>query len=256
VKWGGSIITDKTVPKTPRLDVIQRLAEELKNVFPNYAILLGHGSGSFGHWAVVHAKDLRSTNPKQYAAFVHSVAAELNHIVVKTLVDAGLPAFHFPPSSIIFSRDDFPSRLCVGALKDVLSSGYLPVTYGDAVTDAKRGGTIFSTERVFNVLAPVLKPKRIVLISDVNGVYTADPHNDPNAEVIPEITPENFEEIRDALGGSHGVDVTGGMLSKVESMLALVRTSPWLESVIITSADPGNMERAIRGERVGTTIHR
>jgi isopentenyl phosphate kinase len=254
VKWGGSIITDKSAVKKPRIDVIRRLGEELRTALPEYNILLGHGSGSFGHWAAKSAESLKDKNPKQYAAYVHSVAAELNHIVVSELVNLGIPAFHVPPSAIIFSKDDYPTRLCTGALREMLRNGYLPVTYGDAVPDGVRGGTIFSTERVFYTLNPILKPKRIVLISDVNGVYTADPHDDPNAKIIPEITPKNFEEIRDALGGSKTVDVTGGMLAKVETMLATVRTSPWLESVVITSAEPGSMLRAIRGEHVGTII--
>jgi len=255
IKWGGSIITDKTAVRKADIDTIRRLGRELKPLLGNYGVLLGHGSGSFGHWAAKEYAHLKRSDSKEYAARVHAVAAELNHIVVSELLDLGIPAFHFPPSAIIFANDDHPSRLCFGALTEVLHRGYLPVTYGDAIPDAKRGGTIFSTERVFFVMNPVFKPKRIVLITSVDGVFTADPLKDPDAERIPEITPENFEDIRGALGGAHGVDVTGGMLSKVETMLALVQTSPWLDSVVITSAEPGHMERAVKGKRVGTIIH-
>ncbi len=254
VKWGGSIITDKNRPLTPNTAMISRLAAELKPLLSEYSILLGHGSGSFGHWAAREFAKLKDKNPQLYAVKVHAVAARLNQIVVDTLADHDLPAFQFPPSAIIFSRDDNPSRLCLGALGEVLRAAYLPVTYGDAVPDAKRGGTIFSTERVFFTLNSSLKPRRIVLITSVDGVYTADPLKDPNAERIPEITPENFPNIRKSLGGSHGIDVTGGMLSKVETMLALVRTSPWLESVVITSAEKGHMSAAINGKPVGTVI--
>ncbi len=254
MKWGGSIITDKNRPLSPNRDAVSALALELKQLLSEYSILLGHGSGSFGHWAAREFAPLKKNDPKLYAAKVHAVAARLNQIVVDILVDHDLPAFQFPPSAIIFSRDDNPSRLCLGALGEVLRAGYLPVTYGDAVPDARRGGSIFSTERVFFTLNSSMKPKRIVLVTSVDGVYTADPMKDPNAERIPEITPENFRDIRAALGGSHGIDVTGGMLSKVETMLALVQTSPWLDSVVITSAEKGHMSTAIRGKRVGTVI--
>jgi len=254
VKWGGSIITDKSKPLTPDIGRISALADELAPLLGDYAVLLGHGSGSFGHWAAKAYEHMKLSDPRQYAANVHAVAARLNQIVVEQLVERGLPAFQFPPSAIIFSRDDRVSRLCVGALGDVIKSGFLPVTYGDAVPDEKRGGAIFSTERVFFALNGPLKPRRIVLVTSVDGVYTSDPFVDPDAERIPEITPANFPEVRDALGGSHGIDVTGGMLSKVETMLALVQTSPWLESVVITSAAAGNMAKAVRGERVGTVI--
>jgi len=236
------------------VDAISRLSVELKPLLSDYSILLGHGSGSFGHWAAREFAPLKKAHPRLYAAKVHAVAARLNQIVVDVLADHDLPVFQFPPSAIIFSHDDNPSRLCLGALGEVLRAGYLPVTYGDAVPDAKRGGSIFSTERVFFTLNSSLKPNRIVLVTSVDGVYTADPLKDPSAERIPEITPENFPEVRESLGGSHGIDVTGGMLSKVETMLALVKTSPWLDSVVITSAEKGHMSAAIEDKRVGTVI--
>lgn len=242
--------------KSANKDAIARLADELKPLLSDYMILLGHGSGSFGHWAAKTFEPVKRSDPRVYAARVHAVAAELNQIVTEILVEHDLPVFQFPPSAIFFTRDDYPSRLCLGALTEVLRAGYLPVTYGDVVPDKSLGGTIFSTERVFFTLNPIFKPERIVLITTVDGVFTADPLKDPDAERISEITPQNFEEIRNMLGGSNGLDVTGGMLSKVETMLNAVRSSPWLESVVITSAEPGNMERAVRGKKVGTVIHR
>lgn len=257
VKWGGAVITNKSGVKEPKVGIIRRLGRELRPLLDEYSILLGHGSGSFGHWAAVEYADLKRTNPALYAAKVHTVAAELNQIVVNELVSLGIPAISFPPSAIVYSRNDHPSRLCLGALTEVLRTGkYLPVTYGDAVADGDLGAAIYSTERVFFTLNPVFKPKRIVLVTSVDGVYTADPLKHENAERIPEITPDNFDEVRGAFGDPEGPDVTGGMLSKVETMLALVKTSPWLEEVIITSSEPGKMAAAIRGERVGTVIHR
>ena len=54
IKLGGSLITDKTRPYTPRLDVLQLLAYEIldaQRATPGLPIVLGHGSGSFGHTA-------------------------------------------------------------------------------------------------------------------------------------------------------------------------------------------------------------
>ena len=52
LKLGGSLITVKDQPHTPRLDVIERLAQEIaaaRSADPGLQILLGHGSGSYGH---------------------------------------------------------------------------------------------------------------------------------------------------------------------------------------------------------------
>ena len=54
LKLGGSLITDKDKPYTPRLDKLKELALEIKTVLdstPDLLLILGHGSGSFGHTA-------------------------------------------------------------------------------------------------------------------------------------------------------------------------------------------------------------
>jgi isopentenyl phosphate kinase len=54
LKLGGSLITVKSQPHTPRLEALERLGQEIAQARlhnPNLQILLGHGSGSFGHVA-------------------------------------------------------------------------------------------------------------------------------------------------------------------------------------------------------------
>ena len=54
LKLGGSLITDKDKPYTPRLDKLANLSLEIKTVLdsiPELVLILGHGSGSFGHIA-------------------------------------------------------------------------------------------------------------------------------------------------------------------------------------------------------------
>jgi len=52
LKLGGSLITEKSVWETARREVIERAAQEVKEAFEERAfqLLLGHGSGSFGHY--------------------------------------------------------------------------------------------------------------------------------------------------------------------------------------------------------------
>src|SRR5205814_667482 len=103
----------------------------------------------------------------------------------------------------------------VTPLQAALDHGLVPLVYGDVALDSQRGGTIISTETVFFYLAERLKPARIMLLGEVEGVY------DTNSAIIPHITPRNLESLAAVLGGSHGTDVTGGMASKVGSMVAL-----------------------------------
>jgi isopentenyl phosphate kinase len=91
----------------------------------------------------------------------------------------------------------------------------------------------------------------------VDGVFTGDPLKEPSTELIREITPANFPQIKSQLRGSHGYDVTGGMIAKVESMVALVRREPTIRVHIISALREGVIERALTQEDFaeGTMIH-
>ena len=67
-----------------------------------------------------------------------------------------------------------------------------------------------------------LDRKRIVILVGEAGVYTADPRADPRAERIAQINGANIAAVLRGTGGSHGVDVTGGMRAKVELSWRLV----------------------------------
>ena len=117
-----------------------------------------------------------------------------------------------------------------------------------------RGCTIASTEEIFERLAAPLQPVRIVLAGEVDGIFTADPLENPAAQRIAQITPADFAAVAAGLGGSHGVDVTGGMRAKVEQSLAMVRSHPDLAIVVCSGLDPASLVAAICGEAAGTRI--
>ncbi|MCB0233882.1 MAG: uridylate kinase, partial [Anaerolineae bacterium] len=116
-----------------------------------------------------------------------------------------------------------------------------------------RGGTIASTEELFGWLVPVLQPVRIVLAGVVDGVYSGDPMADPSADRIPVITPSSLPAIATKLGGSHGVDVTGGMLSKVSEMCRLVVAHPQMAVHLVSGQRAGAIVGALLGTDSGGT---
>ena len=150
-------------------------------------------------------------------AEVARVAAELNRLVVDALWEAGVPALRIQPSASARCRDGELLALDDRPLIAALEHGLAPVVHGDVALDDVRGGTIISTEEIFGWLAPRLRPQRVVLVGEVAGVLTADPSSGAKGEVIAEITPATLPLLAEALGGSRGVDVTGGMVAKVSS---------------------------------------
>lgn len=257
LKLGGSLVTDKSRPHTPRPVVLQRLAQEIaaaRRSSPALLLLLGHGSGSFGH---VPAKKYGTRNgvqtPEEWLGFaeVWQEAVALNRLVIDALVTAGLPAISFPPSASAIAEDGRVYSWDLAPLQAALEARLLPVVYGDTVFDRLRGGTILSTEDLFDYLAMQLHPKRILLAGLERGVWQDYP---ACTRLVSTITPENLPEVAPALGGSATTDVTGGMASKVQQSLALAERVPGLEVLIFSGEEPQALQEALSGKQVGTIV--
>ena len=85
-----------------------------------------------------------------------------------------------------------------------------------------------------------------------DGVFTSDPGKDSSAVHIPEITQESFPEIRNHLSASDGIDVTGGMIHKIEQALELARNGASVH--VINGNTPGNLKGSILGTKVRETV--
>eukprot|EP00741_Cyanophora_paradoxa_P001047 tig00000455_g1008.t1 len=195
--------------------------------------------------------------------------------------------------------------------RSCLSSRRVPCTHGDVALvpagpeselNPRAGHAVCSTESVFAALAPALRPELILLLGEVAGVFTGlppplplpplppgpvpprpsnagDPHRAAPGEepprLIERLTEAAWEAHRAGIGGSHGVDVTGGMADKVaklsaehrgraqvSSMFRLLQESdswgggaPRPRVFVAGGLDGANVLRALAGEAfVGTDI--
>jgi len=260
LKLGGSLITDKMREQTPRPDVIRRLAGEIRQAVdarPDLELLIGHGSGSYGHFVGRRYRTREGiVNDASWRGYAETgtIAARLNRQVADTLLEAGLPLLSVQPSASAMCRHGELLYLEARPITTALEKGLIPLVYGDVALDEARGCTIISTEEIFGYLARLLKPQRIVLAGVVDGVYDRDPLQDPAARPIGEISPANYAQVVQRLGGSHGVDVTGGMSSKVREMAALTRRVPGLVVHLITGEEPGRLCQVLLApEKAGGT---
>jgi isopentenyl phosphate kinase len=262
VKLGGSVITDKVRPETPRPGVIARLASEVGRAMiarPDLQLVLGHGSGSFGHMVARQYNTRQGVRTEaQWRGFaqVAAVAAQLNRIVTDAFLSAGVPVWALQPSASARCQEGELISLETVPMERALAAGLVPLVYGDVALDDALGGTIVSTEQVFVYLAHRLRPVCLILVGEVDGVFDRDPLHDPSARPVPEITPGNWSAVQAVLTGSHATDVTGGMLSKVEEMVALVQQLPGLTVQLISGHRAGALEVALSGpaEAVGGTV--
>ncbi|MDE3091971.1 MAG: isopentenyl phosphate kinase family protein, partial [Chloroflexota bacterium] len=261
LKLGGSAITDKTREATAREDVIRRVAHEIKQARdasqnPALSILIGHGSGSFGHFAAQKSGFGQRGNWRAYAE-TGAAAARLTRRVTDIFLAEDVPVVGMQPSASARCRDGELVELATSPIRAALVHNLVPLVYGDVAFDETREMAILSTEMIFAYLAPILKPSRIILAGIVDGVFNGDPLKESSARLIREITPASFLQIESQLRGSHGYDVTGGMIAKVKSMVALVEREPAIRVQIISAMREGLIEQVLTREDsdAGTVIH-
>ena len=255
VKWGGSLITDKTQPFTARPAVIERLANELAQCWNEEQgrLVLGHGSGSFGHVSAdTYELQHGFTAPRQREGIgqTQRAAAQLHRLVLEALDDAGLPAFSVAPSSAFITRDGAPDQVFAGPVQRALQLGLLPVVYGDVVLDRTQGIAIASTEAVFRGLIDALQAgdvatDRVLWLGRTDGVYDAE------GKTIDCISPRQADAVLEQLGSAAGTDVTGGMQLRLQTALNLAEDG--VSSLVMNGATPDALARALRGESVAGT---
>jgi isopentenyl phosphate kinase len=257
LKLGGSLITNKDKPYTTEPAILDRISLEIHQFLqasPQTRIIIGHGSGSFGHTS---GSLYRTRNgvftPEDWEGYqkVCTDARALNQIVISSLVKAGSPAISFPPSTQVITSNHTIQEWNITPIQLSLEHGLIPVVFGDTVLDISIGGTILSTEDLFIHLAAFLQPSRILLAGIEDGVWASFPDR---THIIPKITPHNLIDIKNTIGASASPDVTGGMTSKIDSMLALLSSQPDASIHIFSGLQPNSIFEALSGKEIGTVI--
>lgn len=257
IKLGGSIITHKDKPNTLRAEVLKQLVQEIAAAQQSSTeqYIIGHGQGSFAHYpAKKYGTKHGFTHADSrigMAKTLQSVVACNNH-VVSACIDAGLPGACYFMNSALVTAADKKQHWSAEVLEMLLEKEMLPITCGDVIVDAQQGCTIWSTEKILGLFAAHFARSkkytvsRIIHVTDVPGVL------DDKKQLIKQITPDNFAQVKKHLYGVNGADVTGGMLHKIEE--SLVQAQAGTEVRIISGLEPGVLQQALAGEAVGTAI--
>ncbi|WP_122089970.1 isopentenyl phosphate kinase [Halalkalicoccus subterraneus] len=237
LKLGGSVITDKDREET--VDG-ERLADLAGAIADQEDLVVVHGAGSFGHrYAAKHGVSrTEGTHDAAVVREIHGSMERLNERVLAALGAEGVPAVPVDPFSLAYRMRDGKLSLPLDGIETALGEGFVPVTYGDVISQQEKGATIISGDELVVSLAEGLGADRVGLCSTVPGVL------DDADEVISEIT--SYDEVADYLGESESTDVTGGMAAKVRALLALDAPA----SVF----GPEGIEGFLAGEDAGTRI--
>lgn len=257
IKWGGSLITDKSKPFTPNLEIIDSLSQQLKKITtenPELNIILGHGSGSFGHSVGNKFKTRAGVRTKEeWLGFskVWFAARELNSYVMQSLQKQNLPSITFPPSTFLNSSEGKENSVFLQTITSALNANLIPVIHGDVIFDDKLGGTIFSTEDIFFLLSKYFQPSKILLAGIEPYIWEDYPKNTKPIKVI---NTNTFDKLQSKLQGSSSIDVTGGMSEKVRIMAEIINKFPKTKISIFSGLIPNCLIQEIEDKPVGTLI--
>jgi len=261
VKLGGSLMTDKTRPRGLREGVLERVAEELAGAMregpqvggPPFRVLLGHGSGSFGHAVAQQygiASGVETAREVEGVSATQDEAALLHRHVIEALRGAGLAPYSIAPASCFVGSAGRPLPLSLEPVERALEIGLLPVVFGDVVMDREQGASILSTEKVFlglvGDLARRCRITRSLWLGVTDGIY------DDEGNTVRSLDRTSVSELDRALGGADGVDVTGGMRHRAEAALALADLG--VSSMIANGRRPGLLRDFLVGYQVKGTL--
>lgn len=268
LKLGGSLLTDKARPDTAREEVIARLAWEIACAVQGGAdasrhlqsgmlrLVVGHGSGSFGHAAAARlgVHEGIAAGGRAVSA-VQERAAALHRAIVAALAAAGLAPYSIAPSSAFVADGGKIAGAALEPLVLAVGHGMVPVVYGDVVMDRRRGCAICSTEAALLAVAQELGVREVPVGRALWAGTTAGVL-DGDGRTLPRIAaqePEAVAAARAAAGGSAATDVTGGMTLRLETALALAGAG--VPSLIFDATVPGRITAALRGDDVpGTRV--
>lgn len=208
-------------------------------------ILVTSGAIAAGYSLLGYTERPTAVDAKQASAAVGQ--GHLLEVYTSSLAERGYVA-----AQLLLTRDDFRDRRrytnAFNALEVLLSRGAVPIINENdtvSIAEIKLGDNDMLSAQV----AAMLHADLLILLTDTDGLYTADPRTDPTAELIPlveRITPE----IEALAGGSGTKNATGGMFTKVEG--AKLATSAGVAAVICSSAQPDVLKLAMEGKARGT----
>lgn len=247
IKVGTSTLTHKTGNLNIRhVEKLCRVMSDLKNA-GHELILVSSGAIGMGVGKLGLREKPQDMPTKQAAAAIGQ--CELMYIYDKEFSEYG----HIIAQILLTGsdlKDENRNQNFCNTLNRLLELGVMPViNENDTVSTEEI--SVGDNDTLAAIVAVEARADLLVLLSDIKGLYTADPHEDPNAELIScvqEITDEII-----ALGGGAGSSLgTGGMHTKLRAASTCMNQG--INMVITDGNDPEALYSIAEGESVGTTF--
>jgi len=245
VKVGSSVITGANAGLDAA--VIGRLAKDLSAVVgkTREVLLVSSGAVAAGRKELGMGEKPRTIPQKQAAAAVGQ--SRLMHAYEEAFEN-----FNHKVAQVLLTRDDLADRQrflnARATLDTLLACRVIPIINENdtvAVDEIKFG----DNDNLSALVTNLTEAQLLVILTDIEGLYDADPRVNPDARLIP-LVRGITREIEKAAGGAGTTVGTGGMATKLAAARKVGRSG--VPTIIINGRTPGLFARAVAGEDVGT----
>src|ERR671917_1775581 len=245
VKLGSSVVAHESGEL--RLSVVARVCEEIAGLHRAGVDVVVVTSGAIARG--VHLLNL-PVRPHEIAEL--QAASAMGQGRLYRTYDELLREEGIPTAQILLTFFDMSARThylnARRTLRTLLGWRVVPVINENDTTTTDEisfGDNDFLAAQV----AVLLGAELLVLLTDMDGLYTANPRRDPSAQLVEEVAdPAELRELQ--IGHEVSPLGSGGMRSKV--VAAEMATAAGIPTVIASGLVPGSVARAWAGERVGT----
>ena len=220
IKLGGHLIS---TPQGIQVDLLKRYAQLFSRLFDGgkWCIVVGGGEEARKYIAAARALNIDE-------ALCDVIAVEITRVHARLLsAILGDKAYQSIPRSL----EQIVEFSSLGRI--VVSGGLQPAQ---------------STTAVAALAAEALAAEKLIIATDVEGVYTKDPKTNPDAELLKEVSLPMLREI--LAHSSH----QAGEYKLIDSLAMRILERSKIRAIVVNGRRPENVEKAISGERVGTLI--
>ncbi|HWD73879.1 MAG TPA: glutamate 5-kinase [Solirubrobacteraceae bacterium] len=247
VKLGSSLVADER--GEVRADVLERICDELAELHRAGRSPIVVTSGAIARGMGVMALPMRPRAIEELQAASAVGQGKLYQVYDELLAGRGVPT-----AQVLLTFFDMSARThylnARQTLRKLLDWRVVPVINENDTTTTDEisfGNNDFLAAQV----AILLGAERLVLLTDAEGVFTADPHIDPSARLVAEVA--DFSVLEPLQIGQTASPIgSGGMRSKV--VAAEMATAAGIPTVIAGGLLPGAVTRAAEGAAVGTSF--
>ena len=250
VKVGTSTLTNEN--GKPDLRTFDRLARVLTDVKDRgyEVILVSSGAIAVGACTMNLAERPTSTRGKQAAAAVGQCS-------IMKLYSKFFGEYGATVAQILLTSEDVGNERrrenLINTFDTLLENGIVPIVNAN---DSVCSEEIVTEEKYFGdndtlsaVVAKLVGASKLIILSDVNGLYDSDPHKTPDAKIVP-VVEKIDETVFSRAGGAGSKRGTGGMITKLKA--AARATEAGADVVITYGKTPENVYDAVDGKPVGT----